>query len=173
MKRFSLLFLLAGSFAVAAPAQDTTTTEPVAQTDQDLQVIAFPASVIVRVDDDTAVPAQEAAVWFASKDGELTEVSLRFAVERATVLDLRSSSFQAEIDNVTLLTMTPDLPVWVLAKGNAELLETVRTQLGEGGSLDGVATMAGGSGYPLLFDLDNYEYQGIVQDTGPSFEGGE
>ncbi len=178
MKRLSLLLFLTGSIVAAAPAQDThaTTRDATMGTDQssgDLQVLAIPASLIVRVDDDTAVPAQEAAVWFAYEHGVVSEVSLRFAVERAVVLDLRGSEFRAEIDNVSLLTMTPDLPVWVLAKGNPELLTVVRSQLEAGGTLDGLATMPGNSGYPLLFDLENYVYQGVVQDSGPQLEGGE
>lgn len=171
MKRLSLLLLvLLGSLATAelvrdasADAQGATMSDSKAP--GDTQVLAIPEDLIIRVDDDTTVPAHGASVWLVSDGGALSEISLRFAVEREAVLQLRGSEFEAEIDDLTLITMTADHPVWILARGNQELLDTVKEQLASGGTLEGLAIMPGGSGFPLLFDLENYAYQGAVQDA--------
>ncbi len=184
MKPLSFLFLvLVGSLALAASDQDLTdaSQESTVSDDKasgDTQVLAFPDDLIIRVDAEVTVPAYGASVWLVRSEGALSEVSLRFAVERASVLELRVSEFQAAVDDLTLLTMTADHPVWVLARGNAELMGVVKEQLASGGTLEGMAAMPGNSGFPLLFDLENYEYQGVVQDTpvpepAPASEGGE
>jgi hypothetical protein len=182
MKRLSLLLLvLLGTVAIAGTAHDAAAdAQGATMTDSkaagDTQVLAIPDALIIRVDDDTTVPAHGASVWLVNDGGALSEVSLRFAVERAAVLELRSSEFQAEVDDLTLITMTADHPVWILAQGNAELLDTVKEQLAAGGTLEGLAAMPGNSGFPMLFDLENYAYQGAVQDAPvpvPAPVGGE
>lgn len=156
----------AGDPPASEPAESSAAESAQAPPQDGVDAFAIPEPLTIRVDDTYVVPALEASVWARRHQGVVKNVVLRFAVDRAEVLKLRPPHFGAEIDNVALLTMSPDRPVYLTAVARPELLKAVRAHLSKGGKIGGMALEKGDHGYPILFDLEYYTFESIVQSTG-------
>ena len=169
MRRFflSLSVLAAVVTGVAlAQARPEAPVAPSASSESGTLSISIGEPLMVRVDAKYIVPALGAVVVAPRNQGQVQDMVLRFAVERAEVLKLRPPDFGVEIDNVALLTMSPDRPVYIEAQARPEFLAAVRAWMEGGGTLEGMALDKGTTGYPALFDLENYTFKAILQEGG-------
>jgi len=162
MKKILLPFAALVALAAVALAQ-ARTEDPVPLATLSL---SLPDPFVIRVDAKHTVPALAGTAIAPQSAGKVQDLVLRFAVNRADVLSLRPPAFGVEIDNVALLTMSADRPVWIEAKARPAFLGRVNTTVEGGGTLADLAADPGNTGFPALFDLENYSFQSILQEGG-------
>lgn len=162
--RKTLISLLALALASAFALAQARPEDPVPATSA--LTLSMPQPLVIRVDAAHVVPALGAAAIAPRPKGQVQDLVLRFAVDRADVLTLRPPTYNVQIDEVTLLTMSPDRPVWIEVKATAPFLARVRSTVEKGGTLADLAADPGTTGFPALFDLGNYTFQSILQEGG-------
>ena len=127
--------------------------------------LTIPDGAIIRIDQRYTVPALRAAVWASRSGGKVTGVELHFAVDRTDLPKFRNDHFGMDLDNVAILSLDPDLPVWITAEGRSDLVQKVAGVVDQGGSLEDLLGETGPSGFPLLLDLENYTFGKVVQEA--------
>ena len=134
--------------------------------DSSILSFSIPDSLMVRIDDQYVIPAFGASVFARQQGGDLVDLDMRFAIDRVETLKLRPPNFSMEVDAYTLLSMSPDRPVYITVQAKPELLDMVASQLREGAKLGDLAALPDFTGFPMLFNLDNYTFRGITQEGG-------
>lgn len=163
MRLVHALLLLALTSPVLAVGEPEANMPPSAETRIS---VSIPDTLIVRVDESSVLPAQRAMVYEERQRGELRGVLLGFEMDRAELPKLRPPHFDMKVDGVTLLSFDPGRPVRVLARARPEFVKELAAVLGKGETLAAVAGRPGASGFPMLFDLENYTFHGVIQDQG-------
>jgi hypothetical protein len=127
---------------------------------------SLPEATLLRVDADALITAQELQVRGTVAGGQLVDMSLRFAVDRADLLKLRPPHFDMDLDAAALLSFDPDLPVWIVATPDDAFLVTLRSRIADGERLADLATELDAAHFPMLLDLENYTFAGALQADG-------
>lgn len=162
-----LLIAMQALLAGQAPAAESTGVLPMTSASSDTRAtVNVPSTLIIRVNAATLVPALDAQVFEERQGGELKGLMLGFNLDRAELVKLRPPSFDMQVDGVTLLSFDPERPVRVLAKARPELVKDIASRLTKGQILESLVATPDSAGFPMLFDLENYTFYGVIQDQG-------